>query len=633
MIGKEYFLAAAVADPEEINQLTSYLSDRPTERRFLKDADYTCPHQPRKNQASGQLPPYHFLRTDLPLLLGPSGNKLLNRVWGKFHLLTTEEDPRRLRPALMKLFSVAARMAAPKGVGLALRRLVRDFERQYFQVVVDDQKRAEETDSRRFALLSVLQDGQGSHLLHTILGDSPRDQMDQAGMGQSFPSRALQRETDQARRLFLFEAAYRAKSWSEAYRQARLLAETPGKERAAPRLTKIYRGLSQGGLPESKKKQVLTDLAACDEVTRSARISYALEAISAPTLSCRPGVLEGLLCDLLPPGDPWWRSSLSRLYRHRAVPRRWMRDIRLLWQSENSLRGLCRVLFSTFRYSKTRAKACLTKYQLQGPCLSMTDELILTRLEKVGEEVKSWLELAPPITDQTAVNGALFQLPKTLWSSIAKICGRLQIEVPACGLTNFQPEPVRVTRHGGRRILSLSPEFLAADLQEQSFLLARGLYRATSGLAQLEMRMRPLTSPKALLERALDYADWSGHDTEPLERVRQTAQAEEVLVALEDIFWDSGDHNYRRLALLLHYRAWCPLFEREADLFAASMVDIVTATHALIRAELGAKALGRECSQAGLQTLFSNGDTHPRLCLRLQTLWVTVSEEIQRKRR
>ena len=169
MRSKEHFNGAAVADREEVTELYDYLARKILAKSFSKSVDesvYGLNVDSERQPHSAQLSPYHYLRTDLALLLGASGSKLLNKTWSKFRLSPNETNRARLRPCLVKLFSVAARIAAPRGIGHALKRLVSDFEKAYFCVVVDQDTINHKKTSRRFALLSVLQAGQGSHLLH-----------------------------------------------------------------------------------------------------------------------------------------------------------------------------------------------------------------------------------------------------------------------------------------------------------------------------------------------------------------------------------------------------------------------------------------------------------------------------------
>jgi hypothetical protein len=305
MRSKEQFQGAAVADREEVSELYDYLARRLLAKSFSKSVSehsYGLNAEHVRQASTRQLSPYHYLRTDLTLLLGASGSKLLNKTWSKYRLSPTESDRVRLRPCLMKLFSVAARIAATRGVGHALKRLVSDFEKAYFPVVVDQDMSNHRRTSRRFALLSVLQSGQGSHLLHGILEDPEGQEQTLSRAKNSYPSGHIEQDPNVARRQFLFEASYRAKSWSEAYRQARILkclAPTSARHKAVNRrLGRVAQGLLENGCPKSKKKQILSDLASLPELAIQRRIGFALDSLGSRSLGCRPGQVEGTALEL-----------------------------------------------------------------------------------------------------------------------------------------------------------------------------------------------------------------------------------------------------------------------------------------------------------------------------------------------
>ena len=638
MISKEYFDAAVVAHRNEIDELHSYVAERALSKSFRKAAtrsSYGLPSEPAKENPKWKVLPYHYLRTDLALLLGPSGSKLLNRTWAKYHLSPGEDNPVRLRPALVKLFSVAARIAAPKGVGHALKRIVGDFERSYFSVVLDPTICLHRKTSRRFALLSVLQSGQGSHLLHGILDSCEDDRACSDRPDASSPSRLIERDPDVARRQFLFESAFRAKSWSEAYRQARLLKkeslQASRESVTGKRMMQIIDGLQAMPYSQAKKKQMLTDLAQSSEHSRVLKLGYALEALTYPTLGCRPGDLERIVCQTVPTHDPWWRASLNRLYRHQAVPERWLEDFRAICRTEPSLRNFGRVLLNILRHSAPRAQSSLERHRLAGFCLEMDPLRAKMQLGKAKDGVLTWLGLLPPMSSSNANLGAKIELNGVQWRFVSQVCSMLDIEVPVSARSCYQPQPITVNCLQGQRVLSLHPDFLSCSEQEQKFMMARALFRAASGLDQLERRASSLTSPLHILDRVLSYAEWSGHGKEFLdELVGSESDAEALLVALEEMYWETEDNNYQRFALLLQYGGWCPLFDRESDLFAAAFVNIVDASHALSKIGLWGKKLSQTCVREGLSHLLKLGPQHPVLCLRLQTLWMTAAEQIQR---
>ena len=633
MISKEDFRDAAVAGLDEIEQLNDFVKRNAANKHFSKPDDgrpygFQITSAPEIPQ---QLAPYQFLRTDLGLLLGPSGSRLLDNTWSKYELSPGERDQGKLRPALMRLFSAAARIAAPRGVGQALKRLVGDFERRYFPIVAGAVSTEHSHTEKRFALLSVLQNGQGSHLLNGLLGNSPTVSQSDTTLPESLPSRHIRQDPVTARRQFLFEAAYRAKSWSDAYRQARALNQVPPNPKFEQKLGQVCRSLGQTNCPRNKKKQILADLAYGSKESRQQAIGLALEALSSPVLGCRPGELESLLCQLLEPGDPWWKSSLNRLYRHLPVPHRWGSDMRRLWQVEPSLRGFCRVLFNMLRYPKQRALASLIRHGMASPALSVDPTLTRQRFLKVKDEVAGWLELLPPVDESSmeTLNGVdLAEEHAPLLRSVAAL---LSISTPKNCFLSDQRVPVRLSGHGESTRLAVSRQFLTSPISEQKFHLARALYRHASGLDRLESRAQGLDELSSLLEKALAYAEWNAHCAESLtEFPADLPTGPELLAALEDMYWDTQDSTYQRLALNIHYGGWCPLFDREADLFAGCFVDLVSASYAMVKSELWRRNTEDISDNVGLEALIVLGETSSVVCLRLQTLWVETADSLQR---
>jgi hypothetical protein len=631
---KEQFHGAAVADREEVSHLSDYLAGRILARKFSKgvsEGSYGLNVNQVCQSSSHQLSPYHYLRTDLTLLLGASGTKLLNKTWGKYRLAPTERDRSRLRPCLMKLFSVAARIAAPKGVGRALKRLVADFEKAYFPVV-DQELNNHRKTSQRFALLSVLQSGQGSHLLHGILGDPDGQEQTLTRAKNSFPSGHIEQDPAVSRRQFLFETAYRSKSWSEAYRQARVLkCLMPNSARHRTvnrRMGRVFQGILGSGCPRAKKKQLLTDLASLSELATQRRVRCALDALGSRTSGCRPGQVERTTLELLSPGDPWWRVSLNRLYRHEPVPERWTDDLRTLYQSEPTLRGFCRATLNILRYSGARAHYNLARNGLKQTCFPLNKNLSRARLERVRKAVLEWKGLLPPkIVSETSKYGSPVQLTSDQWKFISEVCGTLGTEAPLRAMSRYQTQPARIWHS----VLCLSPEFQNCSTAEQRFLLARTLFRSASGLDDLERRSLALSTPAKILVRALDYAEWAGHRPDVLEEFRDNNPGKDLVqVALEEMYWSTGDSVYRRFCEMCRHGGWCPLFDREADLFAACFADIVSASQALVKVALWNKHITQVCHKQGLAPLLSAGRECPVLCMRLQTLWMTVADEVQR---
>jgi hypothetical protein len=126
------------------------------------------------------------------------------------------------------------------------------------------------------------------------------------------------------------------------------------------------------------------------------------------------------------------------------------------------------------------------------------------------------------------------------------------------------------------------------------------------------------------------YAEWQGHLHFAL-RDAQTASSnfQAVLIGLEEMYWDTGDEHYRRFAHLCHYQAWCPLFDREADLFAATFADIVRVSYAITTGELWGKDLLKTCHEQGLSALTKPSVDCTALHLRLQTVWMEAADQTQ----
>ena len=633
MISKEDFRDAAVAGLEEIEQLNDFVKRNAAHKHFSKPDDgrpYGLQVASATENAQ-QLAPYQFLRTDLGLLLGPSGSRLLNNTWNKYELTPGERDSARLRPALMRLFSAAARIAAPRGVGQALKRLVGDFERRYFPIVADAVSAEHSHKERRFALLSVLQNGQGSHLLNGLLGNSPTNFQSDPALPDSLPSRHISQDPVTARRQFLFEAAYRAKSWSDAYRQARALNQVPQNPRFDQKLGQVCRSLGQTDCPRNKKKQILADLANGSKESRQQAVNLALEALSSPILGCRPGELENLICELLEPGDPWWKSSLNRLYRHLPVPHRWSSDMRRLWQVEPTLRGFCRVLFSILRYPRQRALAGMIRHGMASPALSIDPAVIRQRFFKVKDEVSHWLELLPPVEEPPLEPTTPVELSNSHTQMMRSIASLLSTVAPGNCFVDDQQDPVIIVGHGENTKLLISRQFLSSPEPEQKFHLARALYRHASGLDRLQNRAGDMDQFSSLLEKALAYAEWNAHSAQPLEELPTGLLAgPELLAALEDMYWETQDATYQRMALIIHHGGWCPLFAREADLFAGCYADLTSASYAMVKSELWKRQIEDISDNVGLEALIVLSETSSVVCLRLQTLWVETADSLQR---
>lgn len=622
MLGKKHWESAVVADTSEIDRLSNYLSQKKTSRCFAKKPQPDLVVAPISGETRSQTPPFHYLKQDLNVLLGPSGTKLLTNTWSKFHLSPAERSPQRLRGALVKLFAVASRVAAPRGVGQALKRLVADFERLYFPIVENPQSENTHHKARRFALLTVLQNGQGDHLLNHLLGEKMPDKK-----RPSLPSRLIEDDHHVARRKFLFEQAYRAKSWSEAYQQARLLtgsSDPAARALLEGRYLQVCQALGKQHMSPAKKKQLLVDLAQLIKDDRERRLDFALKAVSAPIKNCRPGDIERLVCDLLSPTDPRWQLVWGRLYRHQPQSKQWMSDLRTLWQSEPALQPKLKLLLNLLRLPRVRVEKAMTQRDVSGrfrliPSLST----FRVRLHKVREQVHRWQELVPPDEAPSGACGAVVNLSSDIWGFVSLVCSQLDIEAPVYARTNFQVQPVLVGSRQGKKYLSFAPEFFQYEPEEQKFLLARGLFRGAAGLDALEARLGGCSNPEALRNLAVAYCRWTGRHNALLEEDSvEEVSLPVLLVALEELYWESQDEAFVMLAEVAHRQCWCPLFESEADLFASSFVQVVTASHALIRTLADSHGAAKICGSYGMSALFDDRDRRSVLALRLQRLWV-----------
>ena len=394
------------------------------------------------------------------------------------------------------------------------------------------------------------------------------------------------------------------------------------------RLGRVAQGVLGNGCPGVKKKQLLSDLACLSELALHRRIEFCLDALGSRHVGCRPGQLERTALELIATKNPWWKVSLNRLYRHLPVPERWTDDLRTLCQSEPSLRGFCRVVLNTLRYSGQRAHYNLSRNGLGQTCFPLVPNLSKARMNKVRRWVLWWKSLLPSRPDpETVTYGAPLKLTSEDWSFIFEICAILEMEAPNRAMSRNQAQPARVWHS----VLCLSPEFGNCSPAEQRFLLARTLFRSACGLDDLERQAVRFSTPEKILHRALDYAEWSGHRAEMLEEFRQTKPGQELAqTALEETFWSTGDPVYQKFALMCQHGGWCPLFDREGDLFAACFSDLVSASQALVKVCFWGQHISQVCHNQGLAPLLSASRECPVLCLRLQTLWMSVADEVQR---
>lgn len=645
---------AAVARSEEIHKLSSFFSLYQQPRAFCKElpreSRQPTPKDEMESSALDRRPPFHHLRDELALLLGVSGSNLVITTWEHHALERDEIDPGRLRPVLLKLFSTAARIAAPRGSSLGLKAVVRAFESDYFPVSPVGKGQASSQPDQRFNLLALIQNGRGVTLLEgfrpghlrALSGPEAARNAWAVGVAEA-ASLTAQDEAERLRmrREFLFESCCRAKSWTEAYRHSRILSYGAPRARISPsverRLPEVYRMNLGAKTPNSKKKQLLADIARLPAEYDEQPEEFALRAVASLAISCRPGEEDALVCRLLPASDPRWRLSLRRLYRHRPQPESWMLTLRKLWQQEPSLRPYCRLLFSLIRFSRRRAEVA---HAAQPPVDSrerLVGGLLGSRLARAREEVAAWNVILPASTLLTRESGSppggtVVKVRRTLWEHILKVSHELGLNPPHQVRVVPRFEDVGVRETHGEIELVISPVMLSTREGEARFLVARALFRHAVGLDRLEGRGAPLADHQAIAERALAYAEWKSYSLEPFSvwQDEDKVEPEELQVALEEMFWQTGDQVYARLCEVLANRCWCPRAELEADVYAHRFCDMTEATYGVIATGLGCLTRYRGCESNGIASLIPRMAEHPALVLRLQNLWMSGCDEVQK---
>jgi hypothetical protein len=636
---------AAVAQADEIHKLSRFLSPYLQPRSFCKELPESLPkpqgtEQPSAN--STDLPaardawraPFHHLRDEFGLLLGIAGCNLVLKTWERHHLAAHDREPEKLRPALLKLFSTAARIAAPRGSSQALKAIVRGFEVNYFPVTPASVGTTGAAQNHRFSLLALIQTGQGAKLLTTTVLKTS------AGALNRNPSATSEdKESQRLRREFLFESSCRAKSWTEAYRQSRLLSYgTPRPKMSSSmerRLIEVYRQNLGSKMPGSKKKQLLADIARLPAEYDEQPQEFALRAVSSVAVSCRPGEDDALLCQMLPASDPRWRISLRHLYRHRPMADTWMTNLRKFWQQEPSLRPLTRLLFSLMRFSRRRAEAAYASL----PPIHSSEPLeacqLRARLLRAREEVGAWNQLLPeePGAEDMDPGGTVIKVRRTLWDHIVKVSHELGLSAPqrVRVVPRFDNTGVRVSH--GETELVVSPIMLSTREGEARFLVARALYRHAVGLDGLEKRGQTLSCLGAIAERAAAHTEWSCYSREALTSLQlQGVEVEELQVALEELYWQTNDPVYSRLCEVMANRCWCPRAELAADSYAHRFCDMIDATYAVIGTGLDCLPHYRACETSGVGFLIPKLKDYPGLAIRLQSLWMSGFEEVQKQR-
>lgn len=633
---------AAVARNEEISKLSSFLTPYKQPRSFSKGLPLMADCRPgilsaqicEEDSALVQRP-FHHLREELALLLGVSGSNLVVSTWERHGLDPQETNPERLRPILLKLFSTAARIAAPRGNSLGLKAVLRAFESDYFSISPAG-KGASNVENQRFSLLALIQTGRGANVLSSALNAN--------GAGKSrAPSASLPGETERLRlrREFLFESSVRAKSWTEAYRLSRVLSYGTPRPRMSlaveRRLPEVYRMNLGANIPGSKKKQLLADIARLPAEYDEHPEEFALRAVSALAVSCRPGDDDALLCRLLPASDPRWRISMRHLYRHRPQADSWMATMRKLWQQEPSLRPYCRLIFSLLRFSRRRAEVAFSTLPPVDSAETLEPCQLRARMARAAEEVRAWREILPACASsepETAPSGTLVNVRRTLWDHIVKVAH--EVGLPAPRLVRVVPrfDDIGMRTVNGHTELVVSPVMLSTREGEARFLVARAMYRHAVGLDALEPDGRALARLSTIASKAVAHAEARGYSLEPFnvwQNGEDSVEMDELHVALEEMYWQTGDRVFARLCELLANRCWCPRAELEADLYAHRFCDSIDATYGILSTGLACLPLYRDCETSGIASMLVKLKDYPNVVLRLQNLWMSGTEEVQKK--
>lgn len=637
---------AVTAQDQEVESLSRYLDAYQRERSFSK-----VPSTGGDNLHSGGLAsagerntayasrrsPFHHLQAEFSFLLGISGGRLVCKIWERFHLDLTESRPHILKPAILKLFSTAARIAAPRGSSRALRTLLKAFEAEYFLTEETSKTPVDPSHEQRFTLLAMISTGQGAQLLSSVLASSRN------GIYRTEPSTPSSKaggDRARLRREFLFEVSCRSMNWAEAYKQARAMnlskpADGMGRSLEG-RFREVYRRQLCEALHPSKKKQLLSDLAGGLVECPDTRKEYTLQAFSLPARSTRPGAQEALLLDLLSPDDPRWMVALSRLYRYRPMPERWMNSFRKIWQSKRRSRTYIQVLFSIMRLPRRRALATLYeqegRFTLHQPPASLTR----ARLERVKTEVKSWKAILSPRSPYQGrvFDGPVVNLRAGLWRHIVQVCNLLEESVPCRIRVGSDIANVWVRQHDGEKEIVIHPTLLSLSDGESRFLLAAALYRHATGLDTLAAPGEGLGEMMGVQQAAILYTQWQRYPEELLLGIEDATDLEfaDLQPVLEELYWKTDDPMYLRLCEVLTSGCWCPRGEVEADLFAAGFCHLLDASYAITNSGLACLPLYRSCESGGLRALIPQLKHHRALTLRLQNLWMSGHEQFQMDR-
>ncbi len=643
----------ARARSEEVANLNRTFKASSTHRRFSKlvPSSYRGIFKSSETETSpldafSSTPrlPFHHLKIELSLLLGSCGAKMVVKAWERASHQVDEKSAEALRPTLLRLFATAARVAAPRGLGRPLKTLIGNFERDYFPV--NEEKRSAEPieHQQRFQLLATIQVGEGAKLLTTVLTEKTHD-LKVVRRLPSRPSEGISEEQVRCHREFLFENAYRARNWAEAYRQGRLLSLAESSV-ANSTFRSRYREIIQRLLADpneslSKKKQLNVDLQNLSfdlHGNPSTRATIANAVLSPIHETCRPGEREELLVRALPISDARWSLSFRQHFRQRPSSEVWIAQLGKLWQAESETRPLCRLIFSLVRFSRRRTEETLRSHAWLTRRPPMEPLLQRSRLLRAAEEVERWNSLLTDDlhTPKTVTPGARVQLSPDLWQHLVRCASSLGHVTPREVRLAPLSEHARLEELPQGLTLLVNPTLLSLSRDEIKFILARTLFRFFSGLESLEARWRGLHQPATLLKVAQKFVRNREHHTlsdgkRLLERCAQTVTREELMVNLEDLFWSTKESAYKDFAHIAHQGCWYLKGETEAIRFGQHFCDLVTASYGLVGSALACQPLYRSSEAMGLGSLHTAFKDDPWLVLALQNLWMNEIDDQQKQ--
>jgi hypothetical protein len=260
-------------------------------------------------------------------------------------------------------------------------------------------------------------------------------------------------------------------------------------------------------------------------------------------------------------------------------------------------------------------------------------------VERVRREVEAWQSLLPQTEAEDSaaapLGGTVINLRKSLWEHIVRVSAELGLPAPLRVRVVARFDEIAMVEAEGGHELVVGPVMLSTREGESRFLIARALFRHASGLDRLAAGGQSLDGLEQLVERVRAYNEWMCHTPEPLAYLSEpsddgTLEVDELQVALEELFWSTGDTVYASFCEVLANRCWCPRGELEADLFAHRYCDIIDATYAVMASGLSDLTLYRECEAHGISSLLPQMKARPALVLRMQSLWMSGSEEIQK---